>query len=94
MSQAQLIKLMMQGTHSVKEMADLTGLHYVTVLNYTKELHKAGVTHISTWRKDTAGRDALKIYKMGSGEDAKKTSMTAGERQRKYRERLKNKVAQ
>lgn len=94
MSQAQLMKLLLDGQYSVKEMAGMTGLHYVTVLQYTKELHKAGVAHISKWNKDGNGRDSIKIYKIGSEADAKRKSMTAAERQRKYRERLKSKVTQ
>lgn len=42
MSQAQLIKLLLDGDRTCAELADESGLHYVTVLEYCRELHKAG----------------------------------------------------
>ncbi len=39
---AQLIKFMLEGEHTCHELAELTGLHYVTVLQYTRELYAAG----------------------------------------------------
>ncbi len=67
MSQAQLIKLLLDGTHTCTELAEATGLHYVTVLHYCRELHKAGAAHIHMWEKDSRGRDLLKVYKLGQG---------------------------
>lgn len=87
--QAQLIKLMLEGTYSCQELADETGLHYVTVLTYTRELHRAGAAHISMWEKDDRGRDIIKIYKIGVGKDAKRYRSTSAERQRRLREKRK-----
>ena len=67
---AQLIKYMLEGEHACYELAELTGLHYVTVLEYTRELHRAGAAHIASWGCDTRGRFTLKIYKLGPGKDA------------------------
>lgn len=91
-SQAQLIKFMFEGSYNCKELAELTGLHYVTVLQYTRELHEAGAAHICMWDKDARGRDAIKIYKLGPGKDKKREKMTDAERQAKYREKLKQKL--
>lgn len=91
-SQAQLIKFMLEGSYNCKELAELTGLHYVTVLQYTRELHEAGAAHICMWDKDARGRDAIKIYKLGPGKDKKREKMTDAERQAKYREKLKQKL--
>jgi len=90
MSQAQLVKLLLDGTHTCYELAEATGLNYITVLHYCRELHKAGAAHIHMWEKDSRGRDLLKVYKLGQGKDAKRRSMTAAERQRKYREKKKH----
>ena len=90
MCQAQLVKLLLEGTHTCYELAQATGLHYVTVLHYCRELHKAGAAHIAMWEKDSRGRDLLKVYKLGAGKDAKRRKMTAAERQRKYREKKKH----
>lgn len=90
MCQAQLVKLLLEGTHTCYELAQATGLHYVTVLHYCRELHKAGAAHIAMWEKDSRGRDLLKVYKLGAGKDAKRRRMTSAERQRKYREKKKH----
>lgn len=83
--QAQLIKLLLDGVYTCHELADQTGLHYVTVLQYTRELHAAGAVHICAWEKDGRGRDVIKIYKIGEGRDAKRKKMTPAERQAKSR---------
>ena len=87
---AQLIKFMLEGIYSCKELAEHTGLHYVTVLHYTRELYKAGACYISSWDKDSRGRDAVKIYSLGIGWDApRQKRMTAAERTQRYRAKLK-----
>jgi DNA-binding CsgD family transcriptional regulator len=82
---AQLIKYMLEGIHSCQELAELTGLHYMTVLDYTRELHRAGAAHISAWEKDARGRDVIKIYSLGPGKDKKRERMTPAQRQAKAR---------
>lgn len=89
-AQAQVIKAMLDGTLSCKELAEHTGLHYVTVLQYTRELHAAGAAHICCWEKDMYGRDNVKIYKIGEGKDAKRQRMTPKERQARYRLKMRN----
>lgn len=89
LTNAQLIKYMLEGVHSCQELADLTGLHYVTVLEYTRAMHKAGACHISAWEKDARGRDVVKIYKLGEGRDAKREKLTGAQRQARTREKRK-----
>lgn len=84
-TQARLIKLLLEGTYNCQELADETGLHYVTVLDYTRELHRAGAAYIDHWDKDAWGRDLIKVYKIGKGKDAKRQVRTPVERQRAYR---------
>lgn len=88
-AQAHLIKYLCEGTYTCKELAELTGLHYVTVLHYTRELHKRKAAHICMWEKDTRGRDLVKIYKIGAAPDAKRAKASAADRQRRYREKKK-----
>ena len=64
-----MCKLMCEGVYSCAEMAEMTGLHYVTVLQYTREIHKAGAAHIASWETDSRGRDCVRIYKLGEGVD-------------------------
>jgi hypothetical protein len=85
--QAELISLLMKGVYSCKELADLSGAHYKTVLSYCKELHKRKVIHINMWINDGQGRELVRIYKLGERADAVRKKPTAAERQRKYRER-------
>lgn len=87
--QAQLIKLLLEGTYTCQELADMTGLNYVTVLQYTRELHRAGAAHIAEWEKDWRGRDLSKIYKLGEGKDKPRHKKTQAERQIAYRAKKK-----
>jgi predicted ArsR family transcriptional regulator len=89
-SQANLIKLMLYGTMTCKELAEETGLHYVTVLQYTRELHAFGAAHICLWEKDNRGRDSIRVYKIGEGKDAKRQKMTGAERQARSRSKRYN----
>jgi predicted ArsR family transcriptional regulator len=88
-TQAHLIKLLLEGTYTCQELANETGLHYVTVCQYTRELHRAGAAHISGWEKDPRGRDLAKIYKLGVGNDKRRQKKTQAERQRAYRTKKK-----
>lgn len=90
LSYAQLVKLLFDGVYNCEELAEQTGLHYVTVLHYTRELHRAGAIHITAWEKDCFGRDSVKIYKLGPGRDARRERMTPAQRQ--ARARLKRKA--
>lgn len=85
--QAQLIKLLLEGEYSCEELAQETGLHYVTVLQYTRELHRAGAAHIVRYEKDSRDRDSIKVYKLGAGKDAKRAKLTAAQRQQRVRSR-------
>lgn len=88
-TQAQLIKLLLEGIYTCQQLADETGLHYVTVLQYTRELHRFGAAHIAHWEKDSRGRDVLKVYKLGNGKDAKRQKLSGAERQARTRQKRK-----
>jgi hypothetical protein len=88
-TQAKLIKLLLDNDLNCQELAEESGLHYVTVLLYTRELHRAGAAHITRWEKDIRGRDIIKIYKLGHGKDAKREKLTDAERQARTREKRK-----
>lgn len=80
---------MLDGVFNCQELADLTGLHYVTVLDYTRELHRTGAAHITEWQQDNRGADKVKVYKIGRGEDAVRLKMSARERTARYRAKKK-----
>ena len=73
----------------IGELAELTGLHYVTVLEYCRELHRAGAAHIASWNKDARNRDSVKVYKLGPGRDAQRACMTDAQRVQRQRDRKK-----
>lgn len=85
MSYALLIKHMLEGIYNCRELAEMTGLHYVTVLQYTRELYRAKACHIAMWEKDARGRDMVKVYKLGEGRDARRAKLTAAQRQARTR---------
>lgn len=91
-TQAKLIEALLDGVYTCAELAEVTGLHYVTVLQYTRELHRAKAAHICAWEKDDKGRDVIKIYKIGRGKDAKREKMTAAERQARSRAARKGRL--
>lgn len=86
---ARMVEMMLHGTFSCQEMAEETGLHYVTVLQYTRELHRAGACHIHCWDKDNRGRDVIKIYKIGKSKDAKREKMSKAERSARYKRKMR-----
>ena len=90
MSQAHLVKLLWENeTMSCAALAEESGLAYVTVLQYTRELHRVGAAHISVYLPDTRGHDMVKVYKLGPGIDAKRFALTNAEVKRASRARKK-----
>lgn len=85
LTQAKLIKLLLDGTRSCQELADETGLHYVTVLDYTRYLHREGAAYIVEYQQDTLGRDSIKVFKLGAGKDAKRYALTQAQRSARCR---------
>lgn len=63
-----LCRLMMDGTRTCKELADESGLHIMTVYDWTATLHKYGVIHICMWEGE--GRNSVRIFRFGPGTDS------------------------
>lgn len=63
-----LVKLLYEGTRNCYELADDTGLHVLTIYDWTREMHRQGIIHICMW--DGEGRNSVRIFKMGPGKDA------------------------
>lgn len=84
-TQGVLIELMLDGLYDCHELAERTGLHYVTVQGYCRELHRAGACYIGHWNADSRDRDTIKIYKIGRGTDAKRRKLTPAQRQARTR---------
>lgn len=84
---AHLVRLMLDGERDCRELAEETGLHYVTVLSYTRELHRKKAAHICKWLPDDRGRFLTKVYKIGAGRDARRPKASDAERQAAYKSR-------
>lgn len=89
LSYARLIKALRPGDLTLAELAEETGLHYLTVALYTRELYKVKEVHIAGWAPDNRGRLLSKMYKLGPGRDAKRKALTNGERQQRRRDKRK-----
>jgi len=91
MSFAILVKEMLAGEYTCEQLSERTGLHYVTVLRYTREMHRAGSAYICAWRMDKRRQYVLKVYGVGNREDVDKPrkAKTPAERQLKYRAKLR-----
>lgn len=81
-SYAILIKLLIKDEMTLKQMAEKSNLHYVTICNLMKVFEKHRLVHISDWEQDDRGRDQIKVYKWGYGQNKKRFKMTGAERQR------------
>lgn len=85
---ATLLTFLLEGTYNCRELAELTDLHYITVLDYCRALHEKRLIYICRWDRDARGRDAVMVYKWGPGmTDATKRKLTRTEQQRRYRAR-------
>lgn len=87
MTFAILTKLLMEGTRTCQELADETGLHKLTVYDWTRELHRQGVIHICMWEGE--GRASTRIFKFGPGKDAPRPVKTRKQISEDYKTRKK-----
>lgn len=91
MAYAHLVKALFTGDHNCDELAEITGLHKLTVYQYCRELHKVKAVHICRRDPDRLGRHTVKVYKLGEAKDAPRVRMTGAERQAATRARAKAK---
>jgi predicted ArsR family transcriptional regulator len=86
---AKLIRCLQLNPSTLYEMAEESGLHYITVRRYMYALHQENAVHVSGWEKDSRGRDAIKVFKFGAGKDKPRHKFTGVERQRRVRAKKK-----
>jgi DNA-binding Lrp family transcriptional regulator len=84
-----MVKLLYEGTRTCTELADDTGLHKLTVYDWTREMHRQGIIHICMW--DGEGRSSVRIFKMGPGKDAVRPVKTREQIHAEYKARQKAK---
>lgn len=81
---AEMVNCLIPGDMPCAEIAEATGLHYLTVLHYTRAMHARGAVHIAAYEPDSRGRYVTRVYKLGPGRDAKRPKLTDAERRRRY----------
>lgn len=84
---ATVIKLFLEGPVSARDICDATGLHLVTVYELLRVFRKEKAAHISAWDVDSMGRDAIAIFSVGPGKDAKRRAMSRAQISARYRDR-------
>lgn len=85
---AMMIKLL-ENPVTRKEIAEETGLHYVTVLHYMRALHDKKAIHIVGYEIDSTGRENAPMFKLGPGKDKKRRRKPPSERAKAYRHNKK-----
>jgi predicted ArsR family transcriptional regulator len=75
---------------SAHELADVSGLHSITVQSLMRTLKKYKVVHVCGWDKDGMGRDTTPIYKLGVGKNVSRTRMTRAQVVARYRAKKKH----
>jgi DNA-binding Lrp family transcriptional regulator len=85
MAFAQMIRLLMDGPHTFAELAEETGLHYVTVREWVREMHLQGIVRVSTWVENKRGARVVAAFVFGEGKDCRRPTPKDGrQRTREY----------
>lgn len=92
LSNAKLIRLLLEGELDCLGLAAESGIHYVTVLSYVAALRKEGAVYIDHWEADSRGAMRVKIFKLGMGTDAVQPIYTDAERSKRYRNNKKGRA--
>ena len=86
---ANLIKALIPGDMNCHELAEESGLTYLTVLHHCRALHKVGAIHIARRDPDSWGRHNILVYKLGAGKDAPRVRLSRSEHNQRYRAKVK-----
>jgi len=84
---ATMLRELMDGHSTAKEIAEATGARHETVLAYLRIMRRHRVIHVARWVEDTAGRRTTAAYGFGDKPDAARQPMPRNEIKRRYRQR-------
>ena len=86
-----MVRALLDGEYTTREMADITGLAIATVRGYVKAIHKAGAAYVSGWDQDDCGRYRARQYTLGEGRDVPRPPR-APQKQKsaRWRNKIKN----
>lgn len=65
-----LIKHLMDGRLTNRQLAEVTGLAYLTVCRYTAAIYNADAAFITRLEIDNRGAQTIRVYKLGTDDDA------------------------
>lgn len=91
LSQAHLVRLLFEGGYSRAELAEKSGLHYGTVVDYVAHFRKVKIAYIDEYLPDSLGRLAVPAFKLGIDQPDKKRpkKLTQAQRQQRMRDKKK-----
>lgn len=92
LSQALVIKHLMRGDSSCREIAEDVGMAYTSVQEYCRALRRQGLLYVVRHDPDMRGRRVMPVYKLGYGVDAPRVPLTGAQRQLVCRRRRKQAV--
>lgn len=84
---AKLMAALLEGDYTLRELAEETGLHYVSVLRYCRALRRENVVHVAGWRPDARGNMTMVVYRVGNRADVPKPIKQKKDIARDYRAR-------
>lgn len=94
-SQAAILRLLVDGPHSIKELVEETGVSRQTITGYITHLRKKKLVHVQEWIKLSVGVRATAFYRFAPDKkDAKRPpAMTQAEKDQRYRTKKKQRDA-
>lgn len=87
-----LMRTFKESDLTYKEMVQISGFSIWFLNKYLKKLKNKGMAHICGYYKDSLGREKIKIFRYGKGNDVMPQVVSDAERQRKYKQNKKLKL--
>ena len=92
LSVAKMMRTLMDGPATAKDLINVSGLSRGTVYNYMKALKSEQCVYVCAWEKSVLNRDAIKVFALGKGKDAVKSKKSKAQIAAECRERKKFKI--
>ena len=67
-----LIRELLDGPCTVKDLAAATGMHGSTVAGYLLAMKRKRCVRIAGWERDSSGKQSIRAFALGDGPDARK----------------------
>ena len=87
LAHALMVKGLMTGLMTNRQIAESCGLTYLTVCRHTAALHQVGAAFIARFEADNRGAFTIRVFKLGKDDDAVAPARTRAIRAREQRRR-------